>query len=491
MSPILTTRMTNFRWVVCLMLFFATTINYMDRQVLTLTWRDFIAPEFAWDDKIYGNITASFSVVYALSMLVVGGLIDRMGVKKGYFWAMLVWTIGALSHAFCGLVTCGVLTGEWGINFDIPKELLRDYGVSGLAITTISVWFFIGCQSIMAIGQAGNFTSAIPAIAQSFPKKDRTYVIAIFNTGSSVGALLSPLIIPFIAGRLGWEMAFIIIGGVGYFWMLAWILIFIPIEINPHVNMAEYNYIMQDEQIAMSPDDDGELERRMKLDDSKPLSVLQCLRRKRVLALLLARFLTDGAWWFLLFWTPVYISEFYGYSTDSTMGMTMIFLLYSLTLLAIIGGYLPTYFINKFGLTPLKASLRTMLIMAIIEVASLAVMPMGNLSPWFFVATIGLLGAAHQSWSANVYALAYEAAPKNTIGTVTGMAGFAGGMGSYIVMMVTGTLLTYAETADEMFYFGGYTEKRAVYMMLFSIFSVTYLLAWGIVRLVLKDERDK
>ncbi len=484
--------MTNFRWMVCFMLFLATTINYMDRQVLSLTWRDFIAPEFGWDDEIYGRVTATFSIVYAVAMLFAGYFVDRLGAKTGFLWAMGIWSIGAVMHAFCGIATCGLLTGEWALDFNGSKEILHDFGVGGLLISTTSIWLFIACRCIMAIGQSGNFPAAISVIAQYFPKKDRTFFTAIFNAGSSIGALIAPLTIPSLANSLGWEMAFIIVGGLGYFWMLIWILLYIDVEHNERVNMAEYNYILQDTPLPPIKDDETEEDRRLNSSMGKPMSIWACLHNKSIWGMIAAKFLTDGVWWFLLFWTPVYISEFYGYTTDSPMGMAMIFLLYYLvSLLAVLGGYMPTYFVDKYALSPFEASLRAMLLFASVQLLGIVVLPLASVSPWLFVIAVGIMGAAHQSWSANLFTLAGDAFPKNTIATVTGIVGFAGGMSAFVTMSMTGTLLSYADNAKEALSFMGYTDKRAAYMMLFCAFSVPYLMGWGVLKLLVNNNDNE
>ena len=202
-------KMSNFRWVICSLLFFATTVNYLDRQVLSLTYKDFIAPVFNWSDNDYGTITAVFSIVYALSNLVAGKFIDWLGTKKGYLWAIFIWSLGACLHAVCGVGT------HW----------LNGLGMTMVIGMSISVWLFLACRTVLALGEAGNFPAAIKVTAEYFPKKDRAFATSIFNSGSSVGALAAPLTIPLIAKYCGWEMAFIIIGALGFVWMIFWLLI--------------------------------------------------------------------------------------------------------------------------------------------------------------------------------------------------------------------------------------------------------------------------
>lgn len=214
MSQIQTSKMTNWRWVMCAMLFFATTVNYMDRQVLSLTWKDFISPEFHWNDEIYGNITAVFSIFYAISNLFAGKFVDWMGTKKGYFWAITIWSLGAVLHAGCGLFTEGWL----GHGLESKADLIQATGDLAVTIATVSMYAFLACRCVLALGEAGNFPAAIKVTAEYFPKKDRAFATSIFNSGASVGALAAPATIPLLAKAMGWEMAFVIIGAIGFVW---------------------------------------------------------------------------------------------------------------------------------------------------------------------------------------------------------------------------------------------------------------------------------
>ena len=179
--PIQTTKMTNYRWVICSLLFLATMVNYMDRQVLSLTWKDYISPEFGWNDDSYGLITGCFSIVYAVSMLFMGKYVDRIGTKHGFLISIIIWTTGAIMHAFCGIATCGILADQWLVGFDGAKEALYDAGVVGISISTVSIYLFILCRIILAVGESGSFPAAIKCTAEYFPKKDRAYATAIFN----------------------------------------------------------------------------------------------------------------------------------------------------------------------------------------------------------------------------------------------------------------------------------------------------------------------
>ena len=233
-------KMTNFRWVMCAMLFVATTVNYLDRQVLSLTWDEFIKPEFHWNDDIYGTITSWFSIFYAICMLFAGKFVDWMGTKKGYLWAIGVWSVGACLHAFCGLFT------EAWVGLGSASELAKATGDMAVIISTVSMYSFLVARSVLALGEAGNFPAAIKVTAEYNPKKDRAYSTSIFNAGASVGALAAPLTIPPLAKAFGWEMAFVIIGALGFIWMGLWVFLYTAPEKSKFVNKAEWDYIQSD-----------------------------------------------------------------------------------------------------------------------------------------------------------------------------------------------------------------------------------------------------
>ena len=340
MTPIQTTKMSNFRWVICALLFLATTINYMDRQVLSLTWKDFIAPEFHWTDSNYGKITAYFSVFYAIANLFAGKFIDWMGTKKGYLIAIFVWSLGACLHAGCGWAAM-----EWE-GYTSVAQLGQLTGDAAVAIATVSMYLFLSCRMVLALGEAGNFPAAIKVTAEYFPKKDRAFATSIFNSGASVGALAAPATIPLLARAWGWEMAFIIIGVLGFIWMGLWMWFYEKPHKSSHVNQAELNYIEQDSDIA-------EVQDRTAVKEEKTISFGKCFTFRQTWSFIVGKFMTDGVWWFFLFWAPAYLSDQYGYTSDSTMGILLIFTLYLIvTVLSIGGGYMHTYFVEKRGMNP-------------------------------------------------------------------------------------------------------------------------------------------
>jgi ACS family hexuronate transporter-like MFS transporter len=458
MTPVQTSKMSNFRWVICALLFLATTINYMDRQVLSLTWKDFIAPDFHWTDGDYGTITGMFSLFYAIANLFAGKFIDWMGTKKGYLIAIFVWSVGACLHAACGWTAIGLAGG------------------SITALTTISVWLFLACRLILAVGEAGNFPAAIKATAEYFPKKDRAFSTSIFNSGASVGALAAPATIPLLARAWGWEMAFIIIGALGFIWMGLWAWLYEKPRQNKFVNQTELNYIEQDNDLA-------EVQDRDQVKEEKVIPFFDCFKFKQTWSFLVGKFMTDGVWWFFLFWAPAYFSDQYGYTSDSTMGILLIFTLYAIvTVVSIGGGYLPTYFVEKKGMNPYLGRMRAMFIFACFPLLGLLAQPLGGVSAWWPAILIGLLGAGHQAWSANLFSTIGDMFPKSTIGTIVGLGTMAGGIGSMSINLGSGRFFDWAAEQGAAFTFFGFEGKPAAYMVVFCICAVAYLIGWCIMK---------
>ena len=464
--------LSNYRWNICALLFFATTINYLDRQVLSLTWKDFIVPEFHWRNNDYGNITAIFSIVYAGSMLFAGRLVDWVDTKSGYLWAIGIWSVGACIHAYCGIATSGILTGNWFVNFEEAKEIIGTVGDVG-AVISVSVTLFIFARVILAIGEAGNFPAAIKATAEFFPKKDRGFATSIFNAGATVGALVAPLTIPFIAAAYGWEASFLIIGALGFAWMGFWIFMYKKPHVHPRINAAELAYIQQD--------DLAENERILAAKAAgslRKMSFAQAFKYRQTWAFAVGKFMTDGVWWFFLFWTPAYLRSVYG--LDSTESAWHIFTLYALTLLSIIGGWLPTYFVEKQGMNPYAGRMKSMLIFAFFPLLTLLAQPLGHLSVWIPVIIIGIAGAAHQAWSANIFSTIGDMFPRSSVATITGIGGMAGGVGAFLINKGSGVLFDYS--VDTNMKFMGFEGIESGYFIIFSICAVSYLIGWLIMK---------
>jgi ACS family hexuronate transporter-like MFS transporter len=465
-------RMTNYRWVICAMLFFATTINYLDRQVLSLTWDEFIKPEFHWDESHYGDIAAIFSIVYAIGMLFAGRFIDWMGTRKGFLWAIGLWSFGACIHAFCGVIT------EQYVGLASAAELVQATGDVAVVIATVSMYCFIVARTILAIGEAGNFPAAIKVTAEYFPKKDRAYATSIFNAGASIGALIAPLSIPLLAKAMGWEMAFIVIGALGFIWMAFWVFMYKKPKENPHVNASELEYILSDRNSGDPAEDaednvkGGEKERK--------LSFIECFKFKQTWSFAIGKFMTDGVWWFFLFWTPSYLNTQFNIKTSEGLGISLIFTLYAITMLSIYGGKLPSIIIRKTGKNPYAARMQAMLMFAFVPLVVLLAQPLGTISPWFPIIMIGLGCAAHQSWSANIFSTVGDMFPKTAIATITGIGGMAGGVGSMLLQKVAGELFVYAGDTNMTFF--GFEGKPAGYFIIFCFCAVAYLVGWTIMK---------
>ena len=450
--------MTNWRWWICSLLFFATTVNYLDRQVLSLTYDEFIKPEFGWKDTDYGTITSFFSIFYAIASLFAGKFVDWMGTKRGYLISIGVWSFGAVLHAACGWGTAQIVSN------------------TALTVSTISVYLFLLCRGILALGESGNFPAAIKTTAEYFPKKDRAFATSIFNAGASVGALAAPLCIPVLAKHLGWEMAFIVIGALGFVWMFFWTFMYSKPEDSRKVNEAELAYIHQD---------DAERPEAEPAGDEKSIPFLRCFLYKQTWSFITGKFLTDGVWWFFLFWAPSYFANQFGAKASSPLGQGLIFTLYAIvTVVSIIGGYLPKFFVEKKGMQPYPGRMIAMLIFAFFPIAALFAQPlgMGLNNPWWPAILIGIAAAGHQAWSANLYSTIGDMFPKSAIASITGIGTMAGGLGSMIVQKVAGLLFTHAEEAGEAFSFMGFEGKPAGYFIMFCFCGVAYLVAWIIMK---------
>ncbi|MEO6731827.1 MAG: MFS transporter [Ferruginibacter sp.] len=396
----------KYRWTICALLFFATTINYLDRQVLSLL-QPRLAELFNWSNSDYANITSVFQFVYAISMLFAGRIIDKMGTKKGYVWAIIIWSIGALIHALA---------------IPIGQGVAVVLGWVGIIAVPVSIAGFMVSRAVLAIGEAGNFPAAIKATAEYFPKKERSFATGIFNSGANVGAVLAPLTVPWIGDHWGWEIAFVIIGAIGFLWMLFWIMIYEKPEKQKKLSAAELAYINSDKENEPAVD---AAEKHVKI------SWVKLLGYKQTWAFVFGKFMTDGVWWFFLFWLPAFLKANYG-MTGTVINVPLA-VLYSMTMVGSIGGgWFPTYFIKK-GLEPYDARMKAMLMIALIPLVVLLAQPFGHYSFWVPVFLIGIGTAAHQAWSANIFTTVSDMFPKKAVGSVVGIGGMAGGLGGVLV----------------------------------------------------------
>jgi ACS family hexuronate transporter-like MFS transporter len=438
----------KYRWTICGLLFFATTVNYLDRQVLSLLAPS-LSEEFNWSNTDYANITAVFQFVYALSMLFAGRLIDKVGTKAGYLTAIAIWSIGAIMHAY---------------SIQIGTTFNTIFAWAGIAAVPVSILGFMVSRSFLAFGESGNFPAAIKAIAEYFPKKERSLATGIFNSGSNVGAILAPLTVPWIAVHWGWGTAFIIIGAIGFIWMLFWYILYEKPEKQKRLSQSELEYIL-----------DGEIiETSIETSDSKEkISWIKLLKYKQTWAFVIGKFLTDGIWWFFLFWLPKYLEAQFGLvKTDIAFPLSV---LYTMTMIgSIYGGYFPVYFINK-GYNAYEGRMKAMFIIALFPLVVLLAQPLGYISYWIPVLLIGVGASAHQAWSANIFTTVSDMFPKKAIGSIIGIGGMAGGIGGVLVSKIGGALFDYYETLGHI---------QTGYTIMFVLCALAYLVAWSIMKIL-------
>lgn len=433
----------KYRWTICALLFFATTVNYLDRQVLSLL-KPSLEEKFGWSNSQYADIAAVFQFTYAISMLFAGRIIDKLGTKKGFAWAISIWSIGAVIHALA---------------IPIGEGMVAVLGWAGIVAVPVSVLGFMFGRAVLAFGEAGNFPGAIKATAEYFPKKERSFATGIFNSGANVGAILAPLTVPWIAKHWGWEAAFVIIGGVGFLWLFFWLVFYDKPEEQKRLSKAELDYINSDDA------EENIVETKEKVAWGKLLGY------KQTWAFAFGKFMTDGVWWFFLFWLPAYLKD--GYGITGTGIMLPLAVLYSLTMFGSIGGgWFPMYFINK-GYKPYDGRMKAMLMIAFIPLVVLAAQPLGETSYWLPVILIGIGASAHQAWSANIFTTVSDMFPKKATASVVGIGGMAGGIGGVLITKVGGALFDHYKAL-------GHIETG--YTIMFAFCAVAYLIAWAVMK---------
>lgn len=443
----------NYRWTICALLFFATTVNYLDRQVLSLLSPQ-LSKEFGWTNSDYANITAVFQFVYAISMIFAGRIVDKLGTKVGYQLAIFVWSLGAVMHAYA--VPLGELTNNV-------------LALAGIAAVPVSIVGFMLSRAVLAIGEAGNFPAAIKATAEYFPKKERSLATGLFNSGANVGAILAPLTVPWIAAHWGWQTAFIIIGAIGFVWMIFWHIFYArPIE-QKRMRDSERAYIESDsEKEQLQSEYAGE----------QKVSWFKLLTYRQTWAFTFGKFMTDGVWWFFLFWLPIFLAKQYGITgTDLMLPLTV---LYSLTMIGSIGGgAFPMYFINR-GYNAYDGRMRAMLLIAVFPLVVLLAQPLGSISVWVPIILIGIGASAHQAWSANIFTTVSDMFPKKSVASVVGIGGLAGGIGGVVVSKVAGWLFDYYDALGSI---------ETGYAIMFGFCALAYLIAWCVMKLLVPSYR--
>lgn len=437
----------HYRWVICGLLFFGTTINYLDRQVLSLL-HPILEEKFQWSNTDYGTITSIFQLSYAFFMVLAGRFVDRLGTKKGYTIALIVWSLGAILHAYA------IPMGEKSV------QLLGFFGIGGLSV---SVTGFVIARIVLGMGESANFPAAIKATAEYFPKRERALATGIFNSGSNVGAILAPLTVPWLAYYYGWQSTFVIIGLLGFVFLILWLIYFDKPKQQKRLSKEEFDYIRSDTVFDTKEFD----------EKKQKISWLKLLQFKPTWSYTLAKFLTDGVWWFFLFWLPSYLkNQFHLSGSEITLPLTI---LYSMTMVGSIGGgWLPMYFM-KGNRTPYDGRMRAMLLIAFIPLAVLLVQPLSHISYWIPVILIGLAASAHQAWSANVYSTVSDMFPKAATASVTGIGGMAGGIGGALFSLIVGKTLDYFIKNDNL---------NIGYTIIFSVCAVAYLIAWCLMKLL-------
>lgn len=444
------TKMGNYRWTICALLFFATTVNYLDRQVLSLL-KPHLEEIFGWSNSDYADIAAVFQFTYAISMLFAGRIIDKLGTKRGYAWAIIIWSVGAIIHALAIPLGQGIAT---------------ILGFVGVGAISVSIAGFMFSRAVLGFGESGNFPAAIKATAEYFPKKERSFATGIFNSGSNVGAILAPLTVPFIAKQWGWETAFLLIGAVGFLWLIFWLKFYEKPEKQKKLSPEELAYINSDEAEHESPVKES-------VAPEAKVAWFKLLGYRQTWAFTVGKFMTDGVWWFFLFWLPAYLKDQYG--MIDTQVMIPLAVLYSMTMFGSIGGgWFPMYFIKK-GYGVYDGRMKAMLVIALFPLVVLAAQPLGHITFWIPVILIGIGASAHQAWSANIFTTVSDMFPKKAVGSVVGIGGMAGGIGGVLITKLGGFLFDKYKAL-------GHIETG--YTIMFTICAVAYLIAWAIMKIL-------
>ena len=383
-APTATKKMGSYRWIICALLFFATTINCIDRQVIGIL-APTLGKEIGWNEKQYGNIVTCFQIAYAIGLLLSGPLIDRLGTRLGYALALVAWSVAAMGH---GLV-----------------RSVMGFGLMRFAL---------------GLGEAGNFPAAIKTVAEWFPRKERAFATGIFNAGSNVGAIVAPLTVPWIALHWGWPWAFYLTGAIGLLWLVFWLPLYRPAQEHPRVSPAELAYILSDP-----------------AEPTTPIPWLRLLPHRQTWAFVVGKFLPDAVWWFYLFWAPKFLNNNFGVDLKK-VGLPLVIIYLIADVGSIGGGWLSSTLIKR-GWSVNAARKIAMLICAACIVPVTFAPLAKNL--WVAVGLISLAAAAHQGWSANIFTFASDMFPRRAVGSVVGIGGFAGAVGGIILSQVIGTVL--------------------------------------------------
>ncbi|MBV7533998.1 MFS transporter [Chitinophaga sp. sic0106] len=413
------TTLGKYRWRVCALLFFATTINYVDRQVIGLL-KDTLALEFSWTEKDYSYVVMAFSASYALGLLVFGRLIDKIGSKLGYALSVTVWSISAMAHA-------------------IAK----------------STFGFGAARSVLGVSEAGNFPAAIKSVAEWFPKKERAFATGIFNSGANIAAIVGPPTVYWILRNYHWQTAFIWTGAIGFVWLFFWWIWYEIPSKQKRLKKAEYDHIHSDNEEVSEE------------DAKKGVKWGKLFAIRQTWAFIFGKLLTDPIWWFYLFWLPTYLSSTFGIDMASTGGWPLIVVYTISSVGSIGGGWLSSYLINKKGWPVFKARKVSMLFFALCVLPVVLVPYIPNLAVG--LGLIGLATAAHQAWSANIFTTVSDMFPKKAVSSVVGIGGMAGSVGGTLFPLVVGIILDHYKVLGKL---------SLGYGIILTICGLAYLLAW-------------
>jgi len=419
----------RYRWTICGLLFFATTINYLDRSVISFL-KSTLTREKNWDDADYANVEIAFKFAYAVGLLFAGRLIDKLGTKMGYALATGLWSVAAMCHAF-----------------------------------TSTVFGFGVARSALGVSEAGNFPAAIKTVAEWFPRKERAFATALFNSGAGIGAIIAPLSVPFINAYWGWKATFIITGAVGFIWLIFWFILYEVPERHKKLSEAERSYINSDEGPAQ-PAEDGA--------SAQKLSWVRLLGFRQTWAFAIGKLLTDPIWWFYLFWLPDFLKSQYKLS-DEAVSLPTATVYIMATVGGIWGGWLPMNLINK-GWPNFKARKTSMFIFALLVLPIMFAQVAGSVNMWLGVVIIGIAASAHQAWSANIFTTVSDMFPKKATGSVTGIGGMAGALG--------GILLSALVQKNMFVYYRSIGKIEVAYYIMFAVCAGAYLLAWLIMHIL-------
>ncbi|MDB4875055.1 MAG: major facilitator superfamily 1 [Gemmatimonadetes bacterium] len=374
----------HYRWTICALLFFATTISYVDRQVIGILGPS-LQRDLGWNEQQFGDVVSWLTIGYGLGFLFAGRVMDRIGTRKGFAGAIVLWSFSAMAHA--------------------------------LAATTAG---FSAARFALGVGESGNFPAAIKTVAEWFPSRERALATGIFNAGSNVGAIVTPLMVPWIALNWGWRAAFITTGALGFLWLIAWLLIYRPPQQHPKCGAAELAHICSDP-----------------VEPTFPVKWTQLLRYRQTWAFALGKLMTDPIWWFYLYWLPKFLDARYGIKLAQVAGpLIAIYLVADVG--SVFGGWLSGAFIKR-GFSVNAARKTTMLIAALAIVPTMVAPSATNM--WLAVAIVSVAAAAHQWWSANIFTLASDMFPQFAVGSVVGIGGFFGAFGGVLFQRATGWVL--------------------------------------------------